>query len=189
MCSCRAEVFHLSPVIKCCHSKALGPTTSEELLLLLRVALRGRRKTMEWDKWWRMLRQRSFAASFHPLIRLILLGENKHPCQLKKKNDNRVTLFKNYSKCRIWLLAFSTNFCPIKTDLSGNTVWPQASGFPKTRPNGPFLAFLINFCPLKMLARFAPNVEWDFFCDFALLLFEKKNMESNGVERGKLQIY
>ena len=24
------------------------------------------------------------------------------------------------------ILAFSTNFCPIKTDLSGNTVWPQA---------------------------------------------------------------
>ena len=24
-----------------------------------------------------------------------------------------------------------TNFCPIKSDLSGNTVWPQASGFQK----------------------------------------------------------
>ena len=39
------------------------------------------------------------------------------------------TLFENYSKCRIWILAFSTNFCPIKVDLSGNTVWPQASVF------------------------------------------------------------
>ena len=29
------------------------------------------------------------------------------------------------------ILAFSINFCPIKTDLSGNTVWPQASGFQK----------------------------------------------------------
>ena len=29
------------------------------------------------------------------------------------------------------ILAFSTNFSPIKTDLSGNTVWPQASGFQK----------------------------------------------------------
>ena len=27
------------------------------------------------------------------------------------------------------VLAFFTNFCPIKTDLSGNTVWPQALGF------------------------------------------------------------
>ena len=29
------------------------------------------------------------------------------------------------------ILAFSTNFCLIKTDLSGNTVWPQASGLQK----------------------------------------------------------
>ena len=29
------------------------------------------------------------------------------------------------------ILAFSTNFCPIKIDLSGNTVWPQASDFQK----------------------------------------------------------
>ena len=30
----------------------------------------------------------------------------------------------------IWL-AFSTHFCPIKIDQSGNTVWPQASLFQK----------------------------------------------------------
>ena len=29
------------------------------------------------------------------------------------------------------ILVFSTNFCPIKTDLSGNNVWLQASGFQK----------------------------------------------------------
>ena len=29
------------------------------------------------------------------------------------------------------ILAFSTNFFPIKSDLSGNTVWPQASDFQK----------------------------------------------------------
>ena len=40
-------------------------------------------------------------------------------------------LFENYSKSGIWILAFSTNFFPIKTDLSGNTVWSQASGFQK----------------------------------------------------------
>ena len=27
------------------------------------------------------------------------------------------------------ILAFSNNFCPIKSDLSGNTIWPQASDF------------------------------------------------------------
>ena len=34
-------------------------------------------------------------------------------------------------KCRIWILASSINFCPIKIDLSGNTVWPQVSGLQK----------------------------------------------------------
>ena len=29
------------------------------------------------------------------------------------------------------ILASFTNFCPIKSDLSGNTVWPQVSGFQK----------------------------------------------------------
>ena len=28
-------------------------------------------------------------------------------------------------------VAFFTNFCPIRIDLSGNTVWPQALGFQK----------------------------------------------------------
>ena len=35
------------------------------------------------------------------------------------------------SRLNFMILAFSTNFCPIKTDLSGNTVWPQALGFQK----------------------------------------------------------
>ena len=29
------------------------------------------------------------------------------------------------------ILAILANFCPIKSDLSGNTVWPQASDFQK----------------------------------------------------------
>ena len=33
------------------------------------------------------------------------------------------------SHLNFWILAFSTNFCPIKTDLSGSTVWPEALGF------------------------------------------------------------
>ena len=46
------------------------------------------------------------------------------------------------------------NFCnPIKVDMSGNTDWPQASGFQKTRQIAQFLAFLTNFCPLKFLQR------------------------------------
>ena len=56
------------------------------------------------------------------------------------------TLFENYSKCLIWILAFSTKFCPIKTDLSGNTVWPQASAFQKLAKMDQFWHFFINFC-------------------------------------------
>ena len=48
------------------------------------------------------------------------------------------------SHLSFWILAFSTNFWPIKTDLSGNPVWPQALGFQK------LAHFSMNFCPLKM---------------------------------------
>ena len=41
------------------------------------------------------------------------------------------------------ILAFSINLCPMKVDLSGNTVWPQVSGFHNS-PNWPILAFLAN---------------------------------------------
>ena len=44
------------------------------------------------------------------------------------------------------VLAFSAIFCLIKSDLSGNPILPQTSGF----QNGPFLAFLINFCEVKL---------------------------------------
>ena len=62
------------------------------------------------------------------------------PCWVQGWSTNKIwtslcsisiTVFENYSKCLIWILAFPTNFCPFKTDLSGNTVWPQASGFQK----------------------------------------------------------
>ena len=41
-------------------------------------------------------------------------------------------------------------FCPIKTDLSGNALWPQASGFQKLGKMDHFWHFLIIFCPVKM---------------------------------------
>ena len=62
---------------------------------------------------------------------------------------------------------FPPIFGLFKTDLSGNTVWPQASGFQK-------LAKIDHFGHFKQLlstqnvnvARFARSVECDFFCDF-----------------------
>ena len=44
-------------------------------------------------------------------------------------------------------VAFPTNFCPIRIDLSGNTVWPQALSAQNLVKMDHFLAFLINFCP------------------------------------------
>ena len=38
------------------------------------------------------------------------------------------------------------HFWSLKSDLSGNTVWPWAS---KSRHNWPFLVFTMNFCPFK----------------------------------------
>ena len=43
------------------------------------------RREADEKRWSEINGERCFAASFHPLIRLILLGENKHPCQLKRK--------------------------------------------------------------------------------------------------------
>ena len=46
-------------------------------------------------------------------------------------------------------LAFSTSFCPIKTDLSGNTVWPQASGFQKLAKMDHFWHFYLTLVHSK----------------------------------------
>ena len=45
--------------------------------------------------------------------------------------------------------AFSTNFWPIKTDLSGNSVWPQASNFQKLAKLDHFWHFLWTFVHSK----------------------------------------
>ena len=77
-------------------------------------------------------------------------------------------------------LRFSTIF-----DLSGNTFWPQASGFQKLSK----LAFFGIYNELLStqninVARFARNVVWDIFCDFQTLCFI---MESWG-EKGAISI-
>ena len=65
------------------------------------------------------------------------------------------------------ILAFSTNFWPIKNDPYGNSVWPQALGFQKS-PNWTIFGIFYELLSTQNvnLARFARNVEWYFFCDF-----------------------
>ena len=44
---------------------------------------------------------------------------------------HKVKKLPKMSQLIILSLTFSINFCVTKGDLSGNTVWPQTSGFPK----------------------------------------------------------
>ena len=68
----------------------------------------------------------------------------------------------------IWVLAFSTNFVLLKSDLSGNnTNWPQTSGLQNLTKMDHFGIFNELFFTQNVnVARFARNVEWDFFCNF-----------------------
>ena len=62
-------------------------------------------------------------------------------------------------------LEFLITFCLIKSDLSGSTVWPQALGFQKLAKIERFGTFYELLSTQNVnIARFARNVEWDFFC-------------------------
>jgi len=45
----------------------------------------------------------------------------------------------------VWIVAFSTNFCPIRVDLSGNTERPQALAFQKLAQLDHFWHFYLTF--------------------------------------------
>ena len=57
-----------------------------------------------------------------------------------------------------------THFCPIIINLSGSTIWLQALAFQKVAKLTIFNQLLSS--QNVTVARFACNVEWDFFCDF-----------------------
>ena len=59
-------------------------------------------------------------------------------CKQKLKN---VWKLLKMSHLNFWILPFSTNFGPIKSDLSGNTIWPQFFCF----KNSPKLTIFGNF--------------------------------------------
>ena len=90
---------------------------------------------------------------------------------LKRKNFKKT--FSQYLKITqnvtFELLDFGTfhQFCPIKSDLSGKTVWLQTSGFQKLAKINHFSIFneLLS-TQIVNVARFARNVECDFFFDF-----------------------
>ena len=77
----------------------------------------------------------SFQCRHNSNIALVCMedhGAIGHELRVSKKyNLHSVWKSPKMSHLNFPILAFSTNFSPIKTDLSGNTVWPQASGFQK----------------------------------------------------------
>ena len=80
---------------------------------------------------------------------------------------NSVWKMLKMSYLNFWILAFSSNFWPIKIDLSGNSVWPQAIGFQKLAKLDHFRHFLNVLSTQNVnVARSARNVEWDFSNDF-----------------------
>ena len=62
-------------------------------------------------------------------------------------------------------MAFSTNFFTFKSDLSGNTIWLQSSGFLKLAEMDHFWA-LLNQILATQNANVARYVECDFFVIF-----------------------
>ena len=58
------------------------------------------------------------------------------------------TVFKNHPKCAIWGFQFwhfpPTFVLSIKSDLSGNTIWPQTSGFQKLVKMDYFWLIFVN---------------------------------------------
>ena len=65
------------------------------------------------------------------------------------------------------ILAIFTNFCPIKIDLSGNTVWRKLQVFKNSSKLTIFGIYNQLLATQNVnVARFARNVDWDFFCDF-----------------------
>ena len=64
------------------------------------------------------------------------------------------------SHLKLLILVFSTDFCPIKSDLSGNAVWQQVSGFQKLAKMDHFFGIFNELLSTQNVkaARFARNV-------------------------------
>ena len=76
----------------------------------------------------------------------------------------KTVIFQNLAS----ILAFSTNICPNKVDLSGNTVWPQ---FSKCILSKLTILGIFDDILSTQIVNVARNVEWDFLSDFQTLWF------------------
>ena len=86
------------------------------------------------------------------------------------------------------ILAFSTNFWPIKIDLSGNTVWPQASGFQKLTKIDHVWPFWLTFVHSKCKRSSLRSYYWmRLFLWFSNTVHTLKESVFGGVEKKGLR--
>ena len=73
------------------------------------------------------------------------------------------------------ILAFSTNFCPFKINMSGNTAWPQASGLQKLAKLDHFwnLDFFLGF-HFSLCWKSQRKKEWNSFDKWNILQILQK---------------
>ena len=83
------------------------------------------------------------------------------------------------SHLNFWILAFFANFCPLKTDLSGNTVWPQASGFQKLAKIDHFWHFSLTFVHSKRKRSSLRSQCWECATLFGSHCSSHKNWGEN----------
>ena len=95
--------------------------------------------------------------------------------KIDANNSNTFSIFCNIhivwkllkmSHLNFWNLAFSTNFCPTKTDLSGNTFWPQALVFQKLAKMDHFWYFWLTFVHSKYKHSSLRSQYWMRLTDF-----------------------
>ena len=94
----------------------------------------------------------SILASFY-LQYTVLENRSKSLILLGNFNNHHM------KKCVISILAFLINFCPFKTDLSGNTVWTKVSGF-QNSPKSMIFGIFNELCPLKKCKRSSLRSHW-----------------------------
>ena len=125
-----------------------------------------------------LLVQQSSSIIFFILLTLILLWIKIHSNHFL--NLLCITLFKNYSKCRIWSFEF-WHFPPIFVLLKLTCLVTLFDRKLRVFKNSPKWTIFGNFNWLLStqnvnVACFARNVEWDFFCDFQIKHCERSEL-------------
>ena len=72
-----------------------------------------------------------FSASFTHVFFLTSIISFVYSERVLSFKNGKVILTSTRTSSSSGILGFSINFCPVKTNLSGNTIWPKASVFQK----------------------------------------------------------